>query len=34
MVERMNLKTRIEELSNNISSQNKEIMSLKETNKK
>jgi len=34
MVERMNLKTRIEELSNNISSQNKEIMSLKEINKK
>lgn len=34
MLERMNLKARIEELSNNIDSQNKEIMSLKESNKK
>lgn len=34
MLERMNLKARIEELSNNIDSQNKEIISLKESNKK
>jgi chromosome segregation ATPase len=34
MLERMNLKARIEELSNNIDSQNKEILGLKESNKK
>jgi len=33
MLERMNLKARIEELSNNIDSQNKEIAGLKERNK-